>query len=93
MTRSKQLQIKKCYETIGKPEQGGHYSKQVINCFTANKTVTLTAQMSGVVVCSDWKKCEKHRQRGVDHCPILVAEVVLLGERAKAGGKRLRFVD
>lgn len=86
------LQIKKCYETIGEPEQGGSYSKQKIECFTADKVVTLTAQMTGVVVCSEWKRCDKHMKKGIDHCPILVAETVLITHRKNAGGKRLRFI-
>lgn len=82
----------KCYETIGEPVLGGDYSKQKIQCFTAGKEVTLTAQCNGVVVCSDWKKCRYHMKKGFHHCPVIVAEAVLISRRRRGGGRKLRFI-
>lgn len=85
--------IKKCYETIGSPEMFGHGSKQRIKCYTADLEVTLTAQANGLVVCSNWKKCSHHRQKGLNHCPELVGETVLKSMLRDQNKRRLVFLD
>ena len=73
----------KTWAPIGNPLLGGDYSKQRIKCNLSDKPeVTLTAQTSGVVVCSEWRKCKHHMEGGYSPCPVLVSESILKNMRS-----------
>jgi len=86
------MSLVKTFTTIGPPDSRGSYSKQKILCHITNEEVILTAQQIGVVVCSAWKKCEHHGQRGVKPCPVVVADAVLLKTLKDAQKRGFRFV-
>jgi len=79
------------FTTIGPPNSHGSHSKQKIKCHLMDKEVTLTAQQAGIVTCSEWKKCPKHRIRGIRPCPELFAEAVLKKTLIDSKKKGLRF--
>jgi len=79
------------FTTIGPPDSHGSYSKQKIKCHLVNKEVILTAQQQGIVTCSEWKKCPKHRQRGIKSCPELFAEAVLRKTLIDSGKVGLKY--
>lgn len=66
------------WENLGEPEyaKDSSWQKQLILCKLTEKSVTLTTQPSGVVICSNWKKCHQYMQRGYQPCPVVVHEAV-----------------
>jgi len=87
------MSLIKTFTTMGPPDSHQSYSKQKILCHLTGEEVILTAQQNGVVVCSEWKKCEKHRQKGVRPCPEMVADAILLKTLREEKKKGFRFLS